>query len=327
MDKLNRIADLQRILKGRRTPIPLRRLMDQLECSESTARRLLSSYRDDFGAPVVFDRVAGGWSLEGRGEDGSNFLPGFWFKPDELHALLSAHDLLSQVQPGLLGSEVAPLTGRIERILENRGIERSQIARRVRLLPIGARAAATDTFAAVSRAVLTRRQLRFNYRARGHACAMEQTSTRRVSPQRLIWYRSNWYLDAWCHGASAFRTFAVERIKGPRVDEESAKEFSDSDLDAYFSNAYGIFSGPTKGTAVLRFSARRARWVADERWHPNQKGQMLLDGGYELRLPYSDPRELLMDILRYGPDVEILGPKELRNTARRLLEETLKHYI
>jgi predicted DNA-binding transcriptional regulator YafY len=35
-----------------------------------------------------------------------------------------------------------------------------------------------------------------------------------------------------------------------------------------------------------------------------------------LKLPYSDPRELAMDILRYGGDVEELGPPELREMLK-----------
>ena len=45
----------------------------------------------------------------------------------------------------------------------------------------------------------------------------------------------------------------------------------------------------------------RARWVAAEAWHPQQKARFEPDGSYVLELPFSDPRELAMDILRHGP--------------------------
>jgi hypothetical protein len=62
-----------------------------------------------------------------------------------------------------------------------------------------------------------------------------------------------------------------------------------------------ILSGKANKTAVLRFSAERARWVVDGRWHPKQVGQLLTDGRYELRIPCRDDRELLMDIMKHGP--------------------------
>jgi proteasome accessory factor C len=76
-------------------------------------------------------------------------------------------------------------------------------------------------------------------------------------------------------------------------------------------------------TAVLRFSAERSRWVADERWHPSQ---YLTDGRYELRIPYRDCRELVMDILRHGADVKVASPPERRAEVERRLRAALARY-
>ena len=77
---------------------------------------------------------------------------------------------------------------------------------------------------------------------------------------------------------------------------------------------------------MLRFTAERARWVADERWHPQQVGQFLTDGRYELRFPYRDPRELVMDILRHGREVEVVSPDALRAEVKSALEAALAQY-
>jgi predicted DNA-binding transcriptional regulator YafY len=50
------------------------------------------------------------------------------------------------------------------------------------------------------------------------------------------------------------------------------------------------------------------------------------DGSYTLEFPYSDERELLGDILRYGADVEVLSPKSLRTNLQKAVEKTLKLY-
>ncbi len=70
--------------------------------------------------------------------------------------------------------------------------------------------------------------------------------------------------------------------------------------------------------ASLKFTPERARWVANEQWHPEQRGRLEPDGSYVLEVPFADLRELLMDILKYGADVEVLGPEALR---RRWAEE------
>jgi predicted DNA-binding transcriptional regulator YafY len=87
---------------------------------------------------------------------------------------------------------------------------------------------------------------------------------------------------------------------------------SEQELDEVLTAGFGIFSGRTTETAVLRFSPARARWVSREFWHEQQHGEFELDGAYVLKVPYSDPRELVMDILKYGADVEVLGPESLR---------------
>jgi predicted DNA-binding transcriptional regulator YafY len=66
--------------------------------------------------------------------------------------------------------------------------------------------------------------------------------------------------------------------------------------------------------------------VSVEAWHPDQKGRFEPDGRYVLELPFSDPRELAMDVLRHGAHVEVLEPASLREAVRRQLAEALKQY-
>ena len=106
----------------------------------------------------------------------------------------------------------------------------------------------------------------------------------------------------------------------------AARDVSEAKLDEHFATAYGIFAGTPKHTAALRFTAERARWVADEQWHPWQAGRFLEDGRYELEVPYSDPRELVMDILRHGPDVEVMAPSDLRAAVAERLRAAISRY-
>ncbi|HEX8778772.1 MAG TPA: WYL domain-containing protein, partial [Rhodanobacter sp.] len=156
----------------------------------------------------------------------------------------------------------------------------------------------------------------FRYRAR----TTGSDSRRTVSPQRLTHYRDNWYLDAWDHDREALRSFAVDRIAEAQALDASARDLPEAELDQALASSYGIFAGQPKAKATIRFSAHAARWVADEHWHSQQVGTWLPDGRYELQLPYSNSKELLMDVLKYGPDAEVIAPLPLREEMKILLQ-------
>ena len=122
------------------------------------------------------------------------------------------------------------------------------------------------------------------------------------------------------------RSFAVDRIVEPQAQDAAAIDVAESDLNEMLASSYGIFAGKPKAWATVRFSEHAARWVADEHWHSQQQGTWLKDGRYELKLPYSNSKELLMDVLKYGPDAEIVSPLSLREEMKILLQLTIGGY-
>jgi len=105
------------------------------------------------------------------------------------------------------------------------------------------------------------------------------------------------------------------------------REVLDADINAAVDAGYGIFGGARKGWAILKFTPERARWVAGEHWHPHQRGSTQADGSYVLEIPYSDERELMGDLLRFGADVEVMAPPDLRGRIKRALHEAVGRYV
>ncbi|MGE0876368.1 MAG: helix-turn-helix transcriptional regulator [Burkholderiales bacterium] len=321
MDKFDRIFGIHRILGSRRTPIARADLARQLECAESTVYRLLGEMKDFLGAPIEFDKDLGGYRYACAPGKDAYELPGLWFNANELQSLLVFQRLLESLEPGLLAGHLQPLAARVRELVSHRRLGLLEAAARIRVLGMAARPLG-EHFHTVAGATLQRRRLALRYRARSR----DEESTREVSPQRLVHYRDNWYLDAWCHARKALRSFSVDRVQQARELTTAARDLPEAELDAHYASAYGIFGGKANKLAVLRFSAKRARWVADERWHPGQSGQFHTDGSYELRIPYRDERELVMDILRHGADVEVLEPAALREAVAVELAAALRRY-
>lgn len=313
---------LLRLLSHRRAVSTLD-LQTELEVSRPTLTRYLRDLRDTYGVPVVFDRDQGGYRLESCDyEFGRQFeLPGLWFSAEEIHALLTMQHLLVNLDSsGLLGPHIGPLLNRLGRALGTADDSATEVARRIRIQTVGARSFQLDHFQAVGSATLRRRRLLIEYHARGK----NETARREVSPQRLIHYRDNWYLDAWCHLRNELRSFAVDAIRRAEILDTPTHDIDDASLDRVLGSGYGIFAGAEVRWARLRFSAERSRWVAQEKWHPDQQGQCLDDGRFELCVPYSQEPELLMDILRHGDHVEVLEPEDLRNAVRETHEKAAR---
>ena len=322
MDRSERFQKIIRLLKDRRV-VSRDAFLEALEVSRATFKRDLEYLRDRMAAPILWDPDAGGYRLATANGEPQNYeLPGLWLNAGELYALLAMEQLLAELQPGLLGPHVRPLRDRIRRLIEVGDHSAEQVGQRVRILEVGSRPVEPDCFQALASAVLSRRRLRIRHynRVRG------ESSDRIVSPQRLVHYRDNWYLDAWCHERQALRTFSADAIEVAELLERGAREVSETKLDRHLGSGFGIFSGARTELAVLQFTPARARWVSRETWHPEQEGQFQLDGSYLLKVPYADPRELVMDILKYGPDVEVLAPAALAELVIGRLAEARARY-
>lgn len=320
MSQFERIYTINRLLGGKRA-VPLSKFLETLEVSKATVKRDIEYLRDRLGAPLIYDRQQNGYRYDPErfGEAAPFQLPGFWLSSDELHALLFLRDLIEQIDSRFLSSALEPAIRKFESLLNAGRLKQRDLNRRFRLIRARHRPVDESIFRVVSTAVVQRKRLEITYFSRSRG----EILTRQVSPQRLIWYSSNWYLDAWCHLREDFRSFSLDAIRGAKLLAEKADEYSQEVLDARLGAGYGIFAGPPDKTAVLRFRLPASRWIEREEWHPKQRLTPLAGSEVLLEVPYSDPRELIQDILRYVPDVVVEAPESLRALIMQQLEAGL----
>jgi predicted DNA-binding transcriptional regulator YafY len=291
-------------------------LKGELEVSEASVKRDLEFLRDRMGCPLEWDRSKRGYVIRDEVAEGGRFeLPGVWFDSSEVFALLTMLHLVEGVQPGLLEDHIAPLKSRLRGMLAEGTKSVRPLERKLRLVHFASRKVEPKHFQVIAGALLEERRLELTYWNRERR---EQTQ-RTISPQKLVHYRENWILDAWCHLRQGLRSFALEAIERVRVLDQHAIEISQQELDEHFRAGYGIFAGPAKHRARLKFTAERAQWVSKETWHHDQTSSVEPDGSYVLEIPYSNDHELVMDLLRHSPEVEVLAPAELRQKLHAAL--------
>jgi predicted DNA-binding transcriptional regulator YafY len=321
MDRTERFYRIDRLLK-QHGHVPLARFLKELEVSPATFKRDIEYMRSRLHAPIGWDRERNGYCFKTPARGAPAYaLPGLWFNAAEIHALLAMDELLEGIDPGVLSERLKPLKQRLRELLGSGDHSAEEVRRRIRILSMARRPLRLEQFETVASALLDRKRLFIHYRGRASA----QDTEREVSPQRLVHYRENWYLDAWCHMRNGLRSFSMDCVRDAAIRAADAIDVSDAELDALLGSGYGIFSGRDVVWATLRFSPIAARWVASESWHPQQRSRFEADGSYVLEVPYSDDRELLRDILKHGPDVEVLAPASLRYRLRHMLQEALKH--
>ncbi len=322
MDRSERFYKIDHMLRERGT-VTTEQFMRELEVSLATLKRDLEYMKSRHNAPIEWDRDAGGYRFVQAQPAAPKYeLPGLWFNPREAQALLTMEHLLENLEPGLLGAQVEPLKERLTSLLEAGDHSADEVRKRIRVIPFGARRHEPKHFQVVASAVLGREKLHLKYWNRSN----DETTERDVSPQRLVHYRNNWYLDAWCHLRNDIRSFSVDAIRAVSVIPGTVKEIADAELDAVLASGYGIFSGKKVQWATLRFTPERARYVSLEEWHPKQKSRVLKDGSYEIEVPFSSEKELIQDILKFGADVEVMAPAALRAEVAKRAEETAAKY-
>jgi len=312
MSQMERIYKLDRLFR-RNKPPSKREILDMFEISPAQFKRDLDYMRNRLGAPVTFEMEGGGYRYSALDFN----LPGLWFTEREVYSLLLMHSLLDQLQPDFVQEQLGPFRDKLRALLGKPGRGTQSILERMRVSAAPQRPIDPEHFQAISDATLRRKKLRMLYYSRSRGVE----SDRVVSPQRVIYYRGNWYLDAWCHEKEAMRRFAIDAVRLVSVLEEPAFEMAASG-----QQGYGIFSGPAENTAVLLFDAVAARWIAGEEWHPMQRASALPDGGLQLEVPYSNPQEILKDILRHGQHVEVVSPASLRSAVAETHREAAEKY-
>ena len=229
MKQMDRIYKIDTLLANGRSR-SLQFLLDELEISRATFKRDIAFMKDRFNAPITWDRETRGYRMASHGGTGPSYeLPGLWFNQRELLALATMQQLLSSMDKGgPIASQLQPLMDRINVKLGHEKEEARELSKRVKLISTTSRLNDLAHFEVIGTALVKRIRLDIEYEARGSS---QSASQRVVSPQRLIHYRSNWYLGAWCHSSRGIRTFSLDAIVSCVVVEKPrAKDIPDREL-------------------------------------------------------------------------------------------------
>lgn len=298
------------------TPAELRK---KLECGRHTIYRTLERAKSEFSLPIEYDRKEKVYRFK-EGEKVS--LPLIWFTPKDVMVLLTLLKAFRELPFGVVDDDVTPFKERLEKIVGANPSSLNSLLKSIRILPAQFRETPKEALSILCSAISNSKRVKIKYQDR----QTENITERVVSPLHLVRYRDNWYLDAFCDQSNDLRIFSIDRILEIKILKKKAKHVSKKKVEEFYTTSYGIFAGKPKNKVVLKFSPQIAKWIASEEWHPKQKSSFDKNGFYILEFPYSDERELILDILKYGDDVEVIAPTELREKVKQKLKKAYQQY-
>jgi len=296
-------------------------LVRKLGWSRATVQRVIRELKKVYDAPIVTSRkINGGYQYDAV-KKRTFELAGFWFSKEEISAIISLKSIIGPKTGPDLSGIFKDFWQKVDRLCEARGFSLSKWENKIKIISIFGRNIEEPVFRAITECLLNNTRLKIEYTKLSGI-----KNKREVSPIKLVRYRDNWYLDAWCHKARDLRLFALSRVDNVSIGKKPVKIVDEKKLKEYFTESFGIFTGKATKNALIKFTNIAAEEVSKEEWHPKQLGEFDSSGNYVLKIPYNNENELLMEVMKWGPDAEVLSPKSLRNKAKSLHLQASQSY-
>lgn len=300
------------------------RLAELLETSAKTIQRDLDCLRDDHGAPLEYDSVRHGYYYT----DPSWFLPALHFSEGDMLALLLGQQALRLYEGTPLAGQLQRVYARIAELLpEKLSIPPELLMTRFSFANAPARPIDTAIWLSILRGLLHQRILETTYRSprrpgpRAH----------RLRPYHVVNIEGDWYVLAFDEEASDVRQFAMSRFERVVVSDIGFTVPADFSAAALLSGRQGRFvRRQNEGTATpvrLRFNHEAAPYVRERQWHPDQEMRERSDGSLDVAIPVQHSDDIIPWIMSYGPQVEVLSPKAVREHVKARLRSALGRYI
>ena len=285
-------------------------LAEEFEVSAATAHRDIAYLRDRLLAPLHFDQRKNGYFYEEE-----DFRLPFEDSPRIVLFLGVLSSMASET-----GLETLPELKQLQKKLSSMVLShRAHIEDLIHCEWIEVQPVDKVVFDTVINGLLESKQLDIQYGDK-----QLQQQLRRIDPLKLVHYQGRWYLLAWCHLRQEKRLFHLSSIQSILTTGQLAEHRLQPD-DEYLTGVFGIFKGKARFTAIISLTGRAAEIVREQHWHPDQQIEQT-ETGILLHLPVADDRELIMKVLQFGDEAEVIAPAPLREKIKERITAMANRY-
>jgi predicted DNA-binding transcriptional regulator YafY len=310
MSLLERIYSFHSRIQAGRYP-NTRDLTEEFEISSATAHRDIAYLRDRLLAPLKFDQRKNGYFYEEE-----DFRLPFEDSPRIVLFLGVLSSMASEA-----GLETLPELQQLQKKLSSMVLTHPEhIEDLIHCEWVEVQPVDNTVFDMVINGLLEGMQLEIEYiKTYG-----QPGTSRRIDPLKLVNYQGRWYLLAWCGLRQEKRLFHLSRIQSIKATGKQIKHRLQPD-DDYLTGVFGIFKGKASFTATISLTGTAADTVRDQHWHPDQRIEQSKNG-ILLHLPVADDRELIMKVLQFGDEAEVIAPETLRAKIKNRIDGMAEMY-
>lgn len=235
------------------------------------------------------------------------------FTPSELAGLYLACSALAKLAGSPASSALHSAMRRIQRAMGMEDLSPEEVEKS---LEVASPDSKEEVLPRLMQACEERRVVEMEY----YSYRRGELTRRRVNPLSMEFGLGHWYLHAWDEKSGEMRVFRVDRIKDLRLTGERFEVFEMAE-----PGDTGSFGVPGSGEILvrLRFAPSLAPWAREQLifTEVEEDGDSLV-----CTLRTDSLSWLEKELLRWGTEVEILHPPELREGLRRRVERMLFLY-
>ena len=308
MNRTDRLVAMVMFLQGRRL-VKADDLAKHFEVNVRTVYRDVSAL-SEAGVPVVGEAGVGYTLVKGY------HLPPVMFTAEEAIAMFLGGEMVKQFADGSLAEPMESSLLKIRSVLpRERQDDLDRTARATAIYGALRTSSGIDqrTLLPIQQAIVSRRVLRMNYRAR----ARDEDTARDVEPLGVTFYGGSWYLVAWCRLRVDFRYFKLERVRKLEVLAERFAGRPDFSLRVYMEQA--MSGNPT--TVVKLWVSNDAMERVRRESFAGMTSESQGANGWEVELRTYSLEWLSCWLLSLGDEAEALSPANFRTMVR---EKALK---
>lgn len=284
-----------------------------------TAYRDIDFIRDEWKAPVEFDRSKHGYVLT----DTTFALPALTLTQGELVGLFFAEKIVALYRGTPYGPALQSALDKLEALLPGEiriGPGALDAFLSLDLGPVIA--PDPEVFGAVAQAITSGRRLKVRYKS----LSSDRVRDRVLEPYRVFNHRGDWYVLAFDDLRSELREFAMHRMRRPTLLEQRYVIDPAFRFEKYMADVFGVEKGAKPVEVTVRFAPRQARWIRERKWHRSARIQEALDGGCVLTVKVSGMGEIKRWVMQFGAEAEVLAPSGLREEVGRELAAAAAAY-